>query len=294
MPLDLANLSDRVILLDGGWSTVLWQRDVAFGSVAELANLQQPAAVTALASEYVAAGAQVLCTNTFAANEAALAARGVSADVGELNAAGVRLARAVAEGQDIAIAGAIGPSGRIVTLGEITEQKLAASFADQAEALAGAGVDLFVLETFSELNEALVALTAIKAVCKLPIVASLSYNAGPQRTQTIMGNEAAACAEALDEAGADAIGFNCGSGPAEALPAVVALRAHTRKPIWVKPNAGLPDLEDGRPVYHTPIEEFASQMARLIEAGANLVGGCCGVGPEHIKRLAPLVKKRRG
>ncbi|MBI5863013.1 MAG: homocysteine S-methyltransferase family protein [Planctomycetes bacterium] len=141
--------------------------------------------------------------------------------------------------------------------------------------------------------EILLALAAVKSVTNLPVVASMSFDSGPQRARTLMGATAEQAAAALDEAGADAIGSNCGAGIAAALPAVVALRANTKKPLWIKPSVGLPDLEEGRPVYHHTPDEFGGFVPALIDAGANILGGCCGAGPEHIRRVAALVASRR-
>jgi 5-methyltetrahydrofolate--homocysteine methyltransferase len=121
----------------------------------------------------------------------------------------------------------------------------------------------------------------------------MSFDAGPQRTRTMMGAQAGECATALEDAGADIIGCNCGSGINHVLPAVVALRAATSLPLWVKPNAGLPELEDGRAVWKQTPEEFAGFVPQLLDAGANIIGGCCGSGPEHIRRVAKVVARHK-
>lgn len=296
MSLGLESLRSGVALADGGWSTLLRARG-ADDVPSEAVSVAAPQFVEALAREYVAAGVQFLSTHTFAANRFAWARyAGRSdgpADLIAVNKAAVKIARKAARDSETLIAGTIGPSGRILAVREATEEELAAGFIEQARALASAGVDLFLLETFSELSEILVALRAVKEAADKPVIASLSFDSGPQRTRTLAGVEAAEAAAALSEAGADLIGCNCGAGVAHALPAVVALRGNTSRPIWVKPSAGVPDLDDGRPVYSTTPDEFVSQVSTLIEAGANVIGGCCGVGPEHIRKLAGLVEGRR-
>ena len=211
----------------------------------------------------------------------------------ELNAAGVALARRAIADRDVLVIGAISPSGKILAVSEVGEDELLEAFSEQAQALAEAGVDAIVLETFSELAEILLALRAVKTATRLPVIASMSFDSGPQRTRTIMGARAEDCAAALDDAGADVVGCNCGSGINTVLPAVVALRGATALPLWVKPNSGLPELEDGRAVYRHSPEQFTAIVPTLIDAGANILGGCCGAGPEHIRRLAALVGSRR-
>ena len=138
------------------------------------------------------------------------------------------------------------------------------------------------------------ALRVVKDTAALPVIASMSFDSGPQRTRTMMGTPAEECAAALEDAGADVIGCNCGSGINHALPAVVALRAATALPLWVKPKAGLPELEDGRAVWKQTPEEFATYLPQILDAGANIVGGCCGSGPEHIQRVAALARRHKG
>jgi methionine synthase I (cobalamin-dependent) len=283
---DLKALRDGVTVADGGWSTQLWQRGVPTGTLAELANLTHPEVVVGLGQEYVAAGARFLTTNTFSANRIALARRGLTQSVRELNRAGAELARRAAGAAQVHVAGSIGPSGKILAVREASESELFDVFAEQAAALAEGGADLILLETFSELAEVLVALRAARAACELPVIASMSYDSGPQRTRTMMGTKAEEAAAALEAAGADIIGCNCGAGIAYVLPVVVALRAATNRPLWVKPNAGMPELEDGKPVYRQTPQEFASFVPKLVEAGANIIGGCCGTGPEHIRKVA--------
>jgi methionine synthase I (cobalamin-dependent) len=288
MRFDPKSLLNRRAVADGAWSTELRSRGVAHGRPAEAANVDQPDLVEQLARDYVDAGARFLTTNTFAANRFN-AARFGNADVGDVNRKGAEIARRAAEGADVVVLGSIGPSGKILAVRESDSQRVSESFADQAAALVEGGVDGIILETFSELAEVVQAVQAVRRICKLPLIASLSFDSGPQRTKTMMGVAAAEAVAALEQAGADMIGSNCGVGVAQALPAVVALRAACALPLWVKPNAGLPELEQGRAVYRQTPEEFASFVPTLFEAGANVVGGCCGSGPAHIRRVAALL-----
>jgi methionine synthase I (cobalamin-dependent) len=217
----------------------------------------------------------------------------VESAVAEINRRGAELAREAIGDRQAFVAGSIGPSGKILAIREATEEQLTPIFAAQAAALAAGGADAILLETFSELAEVLLALRAAKDATGLPVIASLSFDSGPQRTRTMMGAEAGECASALEDAGADVVGCNCGSGISNVLPAVVALRAATSLPLWVKPNAGLPELEDGRAVWKQTPEEFASFVPQILEAGANIVGGCCGSGPEHVRRVVAVVARTR-
>ena len=289
----LAALKDAVTVADGAWATELLARGVPANVPSSLANLAHADTVVELGAAYVEAGARLLTTNTFAANRYTIEQAGLDTTVAELNAAGVELARRAVAESDVLVIGAMSPSGKILTVSEASEDELLEAFGEQAEALADAGADAIVLETFSELAEILLALRAVKTATKLPVIASMSFDSGPQRTQTIMGARAEDCAAALDDAGADVVGCNCGTGINTVLPAVVALRGATELPLWVKPSSGLPELEDGRAVYRQTPEQFTAIVPTLIDAGANILGGCCGTGPEHIRRLFALVGSRR-
>ena len=280
---------DAITVADGGWSTQLQVRGIPTDCPAELANLTHPHLVEGLARDYVAAGAKIITTNTFSANRFVFERHGLQSDLDHINRAGAECAKKAATDADVLVAGSIGPSGKILVVHEAREADLIEAFAAQAKALAAGGADLIVLETFTELAEILLAVEAVRADVDLPIIASMSFDSGPQRTCTMMGARTEDCATALEEAGADAIGCNCGGGIATFLPAVVSLRANTKLPLWVKPNAGMPELVDSQVVYRQTPDEFGHYVPALLEAGVNILGGCCGTGPEHIKRIAALV-----
>ncbi len=299
MAFDSEALKARVWMADGGWSTQLQVRGLPTELMAETANRTHPELVVELARAYLDAGAQFITTNTFGANRINLERRGVASSaagvspVTEINRRGAELVREAIGGREAFVVGSIGPSGKILAVREATPEQLAPVFAEQAQALAAGGADVILLETFSELAEILPAVRAVKEATGLPVIASMSFDSGPQRTRTMMGAEAGECAAALEDAEADVIGCNCGSGISFVLPAVVALRAATTLPLWVKPNAGLPELEGGRTVWKQTPEEFAAFIPQIVDAGANIVGGCCGSGPEHIRRMAALVARGR-
>lgn len=289
MSLDMGALRDGRAAADGSWSTQLRARGIDVEFI-ETANLDHPGFVRALAADYLEAGARFITTNTFSANRFCFERAGVAHSVADVNRAGALLARQQADSCGAAVAGSIGPSGKIMVVGEVAEDVLSAAFAEQARALADGGADVILLETFSELAEVILALKAVKGACELPVITSMSFDSGPQRTRTMMGAEAGELAAALEEAGADMIGANCGSGIADVLPAVFALRSACSLPLWVKPNAGMPELEEGRAVYKQTPEEFAEFVPNLFDAGANIVGGCCGTGPDHIRKIAALIR----
>ncbi len=293
MKFDRETMKTRVYVADGGWSTQLHQRGLPPTAMAEVANLTHPEAVLALGRAYVEAGAEFITTNTFGANRLNLERRRIPHTVADLNRRGAELAREAIGKRAALVAGSIGPSGKMLAVQEIKPDELVPVFAEQAVALKNGGADIIVLETFSEVAEILLALRAVKDATGLPVIASMSFDSGPQRTRTMMGTQAGDCAAALEDAEADAVGFNCGGGIQFALPAVVALRAATSLPLWVKPNAGLPELEDGRAVWKQTPDEFGGYVPQILDAGANILGGCCGSGPEHIRRVAALAARRR-
>ncbi|MCA9244552.1 MAG: homocysteine S-methyltransferase family protein, partial [Phycisphaerales bacterium] len=279
----LAELSHarRAVVADGAWSTELYARGVDRSRPAEFANLERAGLVKAVAAEYLASGAKLLSTNTFCGNAIALAARGVdNVDVAALCDAGARLAREAVSGPAYVV-GVVGPTGAIMSIGERPIDELRDAFRTSIQALIDAEVDGLCFETFSETTELLLAVEIARELCDLPIIASMSFDAGPQRTRSAGGEEAADVAKALDDAGVDVIGANCGAGFAHALPAVVALRANTKRPILARPSGGVPDLVDGVPAYDVDLDDFGAAMRDLIDAGANILGGCCGIGPGH-------------
>jgi methionine synthase I (cobalamin-dependent) len=284
---------DTVTVADGSCSTQLQARGVPTDVPAELANLTHPHLVEALARDYVACGARFVTTNTFSANRLIFERHGLEADLDEVNRLGAALVKKVAAEAGALAAGSMGPSGKILAVGEAKESELSEVFASQAAALAEGGADLIVLETFSELAEILLALEAAQKSSGLPVIASMSFDSGPQRTRTMMGARAEDCASALEEAGADAVGCNCGGGIATFLPIVVALRSNSNLPLWVKPNAGLPELVEGQVVYRQTPDEFGHHVLELLDAGANIIGGCCGSSPAHIKRVSALVESHK-
>jgi methionine synthase I (cobalamin-dependent) len=273
--------SGRIILTDGAWGTELQALGLGPDELPDLWNLSHPERVEQVARAYVEAGSEVILTNTFRANRLAAGGRASGAELAEVNRAGVEISRRAAAGRARVFA-SIGPSGKLLMEGTVTEEDLRAAFLEQAEALAAAGADGLVIETMSDLAEASIAVAAAKKT-GLPVVACMVFDSGKNRDRTMMGVTPEQAAAALAEAGADVIGANCGNGIAGYVPVCARLRAATHLPVWIKPNAGLPELEGGRVVYRTSPEEFARWVPDLVRAGANYIGGCCGTNPAFIR-----------
>ncbi len=272
-----------IILTDGAWGTQMQERGLGPDELPDLWNLTHPERVEEVARLYVQAGSQVILTNTFRANRIVVSSRDPGVDVAAINRAGVEISRRAAAGKARVFA-SIGPSGKLLMTGDVTEEELRSAFAEQARALAEAGADAIVIETMSDLAEAKIALEAAKAT-GLMTVTCMVYDSGKNKDRTMMGVTPEQAAEELGAAGADVIGANCGNGIAGYIPVCERLHAATRLPVWIKPNAGLPRMADGKVVYDTTPGEFASFVPRLVEAGATYIGGCCGTSPEFIKAV---------
>jgi methionine synthase I (cobalamin-dependent) len=288
----LEGLPPAPVISDGAWGTQLQAQGLGPGECPDAWNLTHPDRVGSVARAYVEAGSQVILTNTFGANRLRLAAHGLGDRAVEINQAGARLSRAAA-GDRAKVFASIGPTGKLLAMEETTEAELLAVFTEQARALAAEGVDALLLETFGDLDEIRPAIAAARAT-GLPVVASLVFGSGPARDRTMMGTTPEQAAAAVIAAGADAVGANCGNGIEGYIPICRRLRAATDRPLWLKANAGLPDMVDGKAVYHTSPEYFAARTLELIAAGATFVGGCCGTSPAFIsaiKRTLQLVNR---
>lgn len=283
MPARIEEFDGTVTVADGAWGTELEKRGCPQGGCQEEWNLSHSELVLQVAESYVSAGARILLTNTFGANRFMLSRHGLAERARELNRAGAAISRQAAS-EKARVFGSMGPTGKIVLMGEASEGQIYEAFKEQAEALAEGGVDGLVIETMSELAEAVTAVKAAKTTGLL-VVGCMIFDSGVERTKTMMGATPEKAARALVDAGADLVGCNCGIGIENYIKVTGLLRAATDRPIWVKANAGLPELEGGRIVYRATPEEFAARTRELIKAGANVVGGCCGTSPEFIRAI---------
>jgi 5-methyltetrahydrofolate--homocysteine methyltransferase len=279
------------VVTDGAWGTQLQVRGLAIGEFPDAWNLTHPQRVAEVASAYVNAGSRVILTNTFGANRIRLAENSLADRVVEINRRGVEISRA-ATGGNAAVFASIGPSGKLVLSGEVTANELQAAFEEQAAALAQGGADALVVETMSDLQEAKLAVAAARAT-GLPVVACMVFDSGKNLDRSMMGSTPEQAAQTLTAAGADVIGANCGQGILGFLPICQRLRAATDRPIWMKPNAGLPQLVDGRAVYAGTPDDFAGQVPALIAAGANFIGGCCGTSPDFVSAICRRLEAER-
>ena len=276
-------VSQAPVVADGAWGTELQARGLEAGECPDAWNLSHPARVEEVARAYVEAGSRVLLTNTFRANRVALAGYGLAERTVEINRAGAAISRRAAAGRARVFA-SIGPSGKLLAAGEIDEETLSAAFREQARALAEGGAHALVLETMADLAEARLAIAAAQEA-GLPVVASMVFDTGRNKDRTMTGVTPEQAATELAAAGADVVGANCGCGVAGYVEICRRLHASTDLPIWVKANAGLPRLVDGRPVYSMTPDEFAAYAPALAEAGAAFIGGCCGTGPEFVRAV---------
>jgi len=276
-------LSSQTLLADGAMGTMLHARGVGFDKCFDELNLTNPAAVAEVHREYIEAGAQLIITNTFGANRFKLTKHGLQEDVVEINKASVDLARRVvsASFKDVLVAGDVGPLGvRIAPFGRVQLEEAREAFAEQIKALSDAGVDMIVIETFSDLYEIREAIKAAKQSCDLPIVASVTFT---RDDRTLLGDEPMKVARTLRDAGADVIGVNCSGGPAQLLRILKQMKqAVPDGKFWVKPNAGWPEQVGGRIMYPADADYFGDYALSFREAGACVVGGCCGTTPQHV------------
>lgn len=272
------------LLADGAMGTMLQAAGLPPGAPPELWNLERPEAVLRVHSSYLEAGARLILTNSFGANPIKLASAGLPDRTQEINQQAVRLARRAGEGL---VGASVGPTGQLLSpLGELEPETALAAFRRQCQALTEA--DLIVLETFYALEEIELALQAALET-GLPAVACMTFQEG----RTVMGTNPTQAATRLAEAGAAAVGANCGTGPAEMAPVVLEMRRATGLPLWAKPNAGRAQLVGGEVHYPEAPSRMAEQVLRLVELGANVVGGCCGSTPGHIGAIAQALFGRR-
>jgi methionine synthase I (cobalamin-dependent)/5,10-methylenetetrahydrofolate reductase len=280
-------IDQRVLVCDGAMGTMLYAKGVFINRSFDALNLSQPELVAEVHHAYVRAGADVLETNTFGANRVKLAAFGLADSLAGINEAGARLARQVAH-DHVFVAGAIGPLGiRIEPWGRTGVDEAVALFREQAEALARGGVDLFILETFRDMNEIGAAIDAVRAVSDLPIVAQVTTE---EDGNSLDGTPPEEFVPILDAKGVSVIGVNCSVGPAPMLETIDRMARVTSGRLSAQPNAGRPRDIEGRNIYLSSPEYMASYAKRFVQRGVRLVGGCCGTTPEHIRQIRAALK----
>jgi methionine synthase I (cobalamin-dependent) len=276
-------LQNGPLITDGAWGTQLQNLGLPIGELPDAWNLSHPDRVQSVAAAYVEAGSQIILTNTFRSNTITLSEANLLPQLADFNRAGVELSRRAAAGKARVVA-SIGPTGKMLMTGEVRVEDVEEAFSAQAAALAAAGADALLLETMSDIEEARIALAAALPT-GLPVIVSFAFDSGKNKDRTMMGATPEMAAREMESAGASAIGANCGAGIERFLPVCQRLKAACSLPVWIKANAGLPELQDGAVTYSTSADHFASHAPALFQAGASFLGGCCGTSPDFIRAL---------
>jgi 5-methyltetrahydrofolate--homocysteine methyltransferase len=270
--------------------TMLQMHGLSSGECPEAWNLEKPEAVKATHQAYAGAGCDFVTTNTFGANPIKLSRHGLDSRIEDIIARGVELARDAA-GAECMVAGSVGPTGGLLEpYGELPGSEVAAAFEVSARLLEKAGVDFFIVETMIDLNEALLAARAVRDASDRPLVSTMAFSKGARGIRTVMGTSPEQAAQGLEEAGANIIGTNCCSGMQEAAEIMTEIVAATGLPTIAQPNAGLPVPDGDRVIYPESPEAMAEGLAKLLEIGVRIVGGCCGTTPDHLARMGSVLK----
>jgi 5-methyltetrahydrofolate--homocysteine methyltransferase len=284
-------------LLDGAMGTQLIARGIEVGTCNDYLNVESPDIISDIHRAYLQAGSDAVIANTFGANKYALVRHGLAEEAAKINKAGAQIARRAA-GEEKYVLGDIGPSGDFLEpLGTLKPDELRDAFARQAEALLAGGVDGFIIETMTALDETTIAIEAVKSVSgDLPVLASMSFDRAGDNFKTMMGVDVEAAAERIVSLGAEAVGFNCGTISLDeyaelAQELISAVRASSEDvAVCAEPNAGKPELVEDKAVYTVSPDDFAATADKIHSAGINIIGGCCGTSPAHIEAVAGKLK----
>ncbi len=282
-----------VLLCDGAMGTMLLQRGLAPGSAPEAVTLARPEVLEEIARHYLDAGADILTTNTFGASPLRLALHKLDAETEAANREAVLAARRVA-GSRAYVAGSCGPCGRLLApYGDVSPEEVLDGFRRQVGALIEAGADCVLVETMTDLTEATLAVKAAREISPdVPVLATMTFDPTPRGYFTVMGVSVDAAAKGLADAGAAAVGSNCGNGIEHMIAIARAFRAATALPIVIQPNAGLPRTSGSETVYDETPDFMAEKAAALLDLGVSIVGGCCGTTPDHIRALRATIDRR--
>jgi 5-methyltetrahydrofolate--homocysteine methyltransferase len=295
------NLKERIkrrpLLLDGAMGTQLIARGIQAGTCNEYLNVESADIISDIHHAYLQAGSDAIITNTFGGNKYALSRHGFAGEIARINKAGAKLARRAAWKEKYVL-GDIGPSGDFLEpLGALKPDELRDAFAAQAEALSEGGVDGFIIETMTDLDEAVIAVEAVKSIPGgLPVLVSMAFDRAGDNFKTMMGVSVKDAVSKIVPLNVDAIGFNCGTMSLDdyvelARRFITAVRELSEDTaICAEPNAGRPELVEGKAVYKVSPEDFARMAEIIHSAGASIIGGCCGTGPEHIQAIAKRLK----
>jgi 5-methyltetrahydrofolate--homocysteine methyltransferase len=279
------------ILSDGAWGTNLQQKGLEIGECPEEWNINHPDLVEEVARDFIEAGSKLIKTNSFGGSRFKLEQYGLDERTTEINRLAGELSRKAA-GEDVLVMGSIGPTGKMLITGEVSEDDLYEAFRQQATALEEGGVDVILVETMSDLEEARLAVQAASDNTKCEIACTMTFEKTVEGDyKTMMGIAPAQMFPTLPDAGASFIGANCGNGIQRMVEVVGEIRAvNTEIPVVIHANAGMPAYEEGKTIFPETPEEMAGYVPQLVEAGANVIGGCCGTTPEHVKKIGEKLK----
>jgi 5-methyltetrahydrofolate--homocysteine methyltransferase len=287
-------LSQRIMVIDGAMGTMLQEYGLSAGECPEMWNITHPDIVKKIHTFYLEAGADIILTNSFGANGLKLQKLGHKDRLQEFNQQAVKIAREAIDNYSkvhpapLFIAGSVGPTGEILEpYGPVKNEEVYVAYQEQIKALASSGVDLIVLETFYNLDEIKIALKVVKENTSLPVFASMSFD---ESLKTIYGITPEKAIEVLFQEGTDGVGANCGSGPDVLYQVVSRMRTITDAPLLVEPNAGIPYMENNKVIYPATPHEMSEYAEKFIKLRVNIIGGCCGTTPEHIRAIAQKVK----
>jgi 5-methyltetrahydrofolate--homocysteine methyltransferase len=281
---------DKVLLSDGALGTILQSKGLKPGECPELWNITHRSEVKEIAESYLQAGSDIISTNSFGGSRIKLSQYGLGERISEINHAAAAICREVA-GKDKHVAGSIGPTGKMLLMGDVSEKELFDAFSEQAMALEKGGADIIIVETMSAADEASIAVKAARAVTACTVIITMTFSRDLNGSyHTMMGISPEEMVISMKEAGAHIIGSNCGNGIRDMIGIVRVIRSVDSKiPVIIQANAGIPELIDGRTVFRESPEMMASYVPELIKSGVNIIGGCCGTTPAHIKEIGKAI-----
>lgn len=283
---------NQILLSDGAWGTFLQATGLMPGECPELWNVTRRNDVIRIAEAYIEAGSDIIETNSFGGSIFKLSQYGLGNMVFEINKAAAAISREAA-GDSLYVAGSIGPTGKMLIMGDVTEEELFNAFKEQSAGLEAVGADIIIIETMSAIDEASIAVKAAREITKCTVIVTLTFEDSPDGGyRTMMGVSPSEMVSAMKEAGAHIVGSNCGNGIKNMIGIVREIRCTDKDiPVMIQANAGVPELIDGTTVFRESPEMMASFVPELISAGANIIGGCCGTTPDHIKAMRKIIRK---